>query len=163
MPVPRDITALGSSAHLCGTFVRQISNPNPGGNRALLARTFHVYLELAMQAKHDQVIRGYCRQVGLNPRNDRGTEFKHGSLATGQQVLAVFYKARASVAAEAAEKHMVTKWKLPQAPGGSVFTKEARVDASVQMQRQSDGNQYEVSYWYDGTDIYVLFHCYPQR
>jgi hypothetical protein len=58
---------------------------------------------------------------------------------------------------------MIARWQQPQAPGTSAFTVGTRVDAAVQMQLQQDGYQYEVSYWYDSHDIYVLFHCYPGR
>ena len=117
-----------------------------------------------MQAKHDAVIGAHCRTLKLQPRATDGTQIRHGiPNATGLQVLAAFYRTAAQVAAEVARDHMIARWRLPQRPGQSTFTPGERVDAAVQMQVQRDGNQYELSYWFDSLDIYVLFHVYPPR
>jgi hypothetical protein len=168
MPVPAGITSMGISAHRLATITRQFNNPSAqaAAGRAQLTRNFLVYLELAMQAKHDALMRGYCQSIGVVGRAQDGTQVRHAANATANGVLtgAGFYGQKAGIAADIARDHMVAKWRQTASiPGQAVFTPGTRVDASVQMQVQSDGFQYEVSYWYDEQDIYVLFHCYPSR
>jgi hypothetical protein len=162
MPVPADITAMGAAAHRFIPIQRQFANPQGGqGGRANLTRTFHPYLELAMQAKHDVLFQGYCKQIGVIPRPTHGTQVTHAKGSTAAGVLGAFYATKAGIAADLASSNMQTRWRA-QAPGApSVFTVGKRVDAAIQGIRQSDGYRYEISYWYDNNDIYVLFHCYP--
>jgi hypothetical protein len=55
---------------------------------------------------------------------------------------------------------MGQEWQAQPQGGAAVFTPGNRVDAFVQSVMQHDGYRHEISYWYDGQDIYVLFHCY---
>lgn len=164
MPLPQKIQQLGQSAHKCGDFPRLFNNPAQQANagRAQINRTFHVYLELCMQSKHDQLLSGYCKSLKLQPRKQQQTQIIHHG-ATAASVLAGFYQQRAIVAADIARDEMIAKWRVGAAEGESVFTKGAQVDAAVQMDIQPDGYQYELSYWYDGPDVYVLYHCSPER
>ena len=162
MAVPRAITDMGASAHDCGDFDLTFDNPkeDASAGRTQLTRSFHVYLELAMQAKHDQIISGYCRTVDVQPRKQDGAQVKNSG-ANGAAALAGFYVTKAETAAEVAKDHMVKKWANQAQGAAPVFTPGVRVDAAVQNTVQSDDYSYEISYWYDGQDIYVLYHCYP--
>jgi hypothetical protein len=158
MPVPAGITSMGAAAYNCGTTVLTFNNPRPhvGGQRPTLTRNFIVYLELAMQAKHDAKIQGYCRSIHVAPRTTDGTQVTYAGPAATALAPGGFYRTRAATAANVVKNQMVTRWQ-----GGTTFVPGTRVDASVQAHVQADGYRYEVSYWYDGNDIYVLFHTYP--
>lgn len=165
MPVPHAILSMQQAAHLCGQFPLQLPNPKASlESRAQLARNFHVYLEVGMQSKHDAVMQAYCKQINVEPRRPDGTQVDHPKGTTAQTILAPagFYGVKARVAAEVARNHMLKVWQqqspLSQQPA---FKPETRIDAGVQKQLQSDLYRYEVSYWYGGPDVYVLFHCYP--
>ena len=163
MPIPAAITNMGISVHNCGAFERTFNNPKhpSAGKRAELTRTFRAYLELTMQSKHDSVIRGECQRLGVQWRNANHSQITHNQGATADQVLSNFYAQRAGTAADVVRDQMVTRWQRPQAEGQVVFTVGVRVDAAVQRDAQADGYRYEISYWYDGQDSYVLFHSYP--
>lgn len=164
MPIPATITSMGQAAHLCGTFPLTLPNPNPSReSRPELTRVFHVYLELAMQAKHDALLRAYCQRIGVQGRPRAGTQVEHRSTDTAGLVLAPggFYTERAETAADVVRDQMVSRWSQPQRPGEPVFAPGTRTDAAVQAQVQDDDYRYEISYWYDAPDVYVLFHCYP--
>jgi hypothetical protein len=164
MPLPRDITAMGSSAHRVLMAPLAVVNPKPSGGRATLNKNFHVYLELTMQSKHDGLMRGYCKKVGVVDRKEDGTQVTHTSGATAEAALTGIYADKGRIAAEAVAAQMTEKWRTTTpAPGKGVFTPGVRVDAGLQKKPQRDGWGYEVSYWYDVQDIYVLFHCYPPR
>jgi hypothetical protein len=166
MPVPQAIQAMNQSAYLCGTFQLQFANPHGGqGIRAQMTRNFHVYLEIGMQSKHDELMRGHCQAIRVQARRQDGTQVPHSRGATAATVLAPggFYSQKARIAANVVKDLMIARWQQPQVAGQAAFTPGTRVDAGVQMKLQSDGFQYEISYWYDGNDIYVLFHCYPGR
>jgi hypothetical protein len=162
MPVPQAITQMGASAHLCGTFPLPFNNPKAtAANRTQLTRNFLVYLEVAMQSKHDANMRAYCNTVNVAPRRADGTQVKSG--ADGPQALAVFYVIKSRTAAEVTRDQMVQKWQSQGNTETDVFTPGVRVDASIQKKVQTDNFQYEISYWYDNQDIYVLHHCYPSK
>lgn len=164
MPVPKAITAMGKSAHFCGDFPLTFDNPNDPatGGRSRLTRNFHVYLELTMQAKHDALIRGYCQKIKVEGRREDGAQVRHAKGATAETALAGVYGEKAEIAATVVLAQMIEKWQK-SVPGREVFTPGVRVDAAMQSETQSDGYGYEISYWYDGDDIYVLFHCYPDE
>jgi hypothetical protein len=163
MPIPAEITGMNQAAKLVGTFPLQFNNPNPRtAGRAQLTRTFHVYLEVAMQAKHDALMRGYCQRIGVQGRPQAGSQITgHGTNADAVLGNGGFYEARAQTAADAVKTQMVARWGQQQQQGQQVFTPGQRVDAAIQSQVQNDNYRYEISYWYDGDDVYVLFHCYP--
>jgi hypothetical protein len=146
------------SAHYCGAVQFPFANPNPGVHpgpqRTNLTRTFHPYLELTLQSKHCNFLRGYCQQHNVESRRRDGTqvpEHTAACLAAGG-----FYEAKGRVLAAAIRDQMIQKWR-----NGTTFTPGVQVMAAIQMQRQSDGYCYEAGYWYDGQNIYILFHCYP--
>lgn len=165
MPVPKTITDMGKSAHNCGTFPLTFDNPNEPATsgRSQLTRNFHVYLELTMQAKHDELMRGYCRKIDVEGRPKKGAQIPHAKTTTAEAALAGFYVDKAAIAADVVLKQMAEKWRTQSTPGQEVFTPGVRVDAAVQSETQSDGYGYEISYWYAGNDIYTLFHCYPDE
>lgn len=166
MPVPVAISSMRQSANLNGRFPITFPTPKKAEDgRTQITRNFHVYLELTMQCKHDPLMIGYCHQINVIARAQDGTQVRHTPGSTAASVLAPggFYAQRALKAADVTKTIMVAKWGKPQLPGRPVFTPGKREDASVQMDIQSDGYQYEISYWYDGPDIYVLYHVYPSR
>ena len=160
MPVPHEITNMLDTVQLCGTFPRTFGNPKPapGTTRTQITKTFRVYLELVMQAKHDVLISGHCKSLKLTPRRTDGSQITHRGAPTATALLGAggFYEARAGQATDTVLAQMITKWQ-----GGTTFTVATRVDASVQGVVQTDGYRYELSYWYDNADVYILFHCYP--
>jgi hypothetical protein len=125
-----------------------------------------------MQSKHDGIIRGYCQNIHVESRRADGTQVVH-NFVTGPTALAGFYPGKGQVAVEVVAAQMEERWNAqtqgPRAPvfvrptPGALGSSRARVDASVQSQVQRDRYSYDISYWYDGPDIYVLFHCYPAR
>lgn len=163
MPVPKAITDMGKSAYACGDFQLTFDNPNESAThgRSRLTRNFHTYLELTMQAKHDELMRGYCRAIDVEGRRKQGAQVTYAQSTTAQAALAGFYRGKAAIAANVVLGQMAEKWRTQSTPGQEVFTTGVRVDAGVQSETQDDGYGYEISYWYDGQDIYVLFHCYP--
>jgi hypothetical protein len=160
MPVPAAILQMGRSAHLCGAFALPVNTPSMP--RAQLTRNFHVYLELTMQSKHDANMRAYCQTVQVEGRRQDGNQVPNSG-ANGPAALAIFYVTKSQKAAEVTRDLMMKKWKLQKAGAPNVYTPGVRVDASIQKDVQSDNYQYEISFWYDNQDIYVLYHCYPSR
>jgi len=163
MGVPSGISSLGKAAYFCGKHSIKFTNPkySGSGGRQQLTRDFHGYLEVAMQAKHDSLMVGYCKSVQVAPRKQAGNQIQHGKNATATGVLNNFYPQKAVVAAEVVCDQMIKRWKN-QSQTQPEFTPGVRIDASVQSIVQRDLYRYEISYWYDGQDIYVLFHCYPK-
>ena len=173
MAIPAAILIMGRSAHLCGSFPLQVNNPKPDppkvvngvptpAPRTQLARNFHVYLELTMQAKHDANMRGYCNTVQVVGRPQAGEQIRDSGLS-GTVALTGFYVVKSRMAAEVTRDQMIKRWKAQKPGAGPVFIPGVRVDASIQNEVQTDNYQYELSYWYDNQDIYVLYHCYPAR
>ena len=161
MPLPAALAAMGISAYHTADVSLPLSNPKAGtAGRTTLNRNFRVYLEVAMQAKHDANMRSYCDGAGIAKRSMAGTQVPNSG-ANGAAALQGFYKTKSTVAATVARDQMQTKWAAQGPNGPLVFTPGTRVDASVQRVLQADGFRYEVSYWYDVQDIYVLYHCYP--
>jgi hypothetical protein len=153
---------MGTAAHHLGTEQRTFLNPRGGaGGRVSLTRTFHVYLELTMQAKHDAAIRGYCNSMRLQSRGISGTQvttnWNSGLAAVN------WYQQKGTIAIDAAREHMAARWREQLPTAAAVFRPGIRVDAAIQQMRQGDDFHYEVSYWYDGNETYVAFHCYPAR
>lgn len=175
MPVPRPIQEMHQAAHLCGNYALAFNNPNAqGGPRGQITRNFHVYLEVGPQSKHCALMRGYCQQIQVVGRPEQDSQIDHARGATAQTVLGPggFYHARGQTAAGLAKDKMVEMWRQPQLPGTAVFKDHTtgnggnryhRVDVGGQNIRRGDGYCYESSFWYEGNDIYVLFHCYPPR
>lgn len=164
MAIPQEILDMNEAAHLCGTFDHQFPNPNRDeGSRAVVKLRFHVYLEVVMQSKHDWVLRGYCQKIKAVCREEKGTQVPHPKDATVEDVLGEFYAQRASMAADVVENQMRDRWEKAQKQGDSVFPPGVQVNAAVQRHVQEDDYQYEISYWYEKPDVYVLFHCYPSR
>lgn len=166
MPVPFKITAMGRSAY---PFLALPLRCGRGPNNM---RNFHVFLELTMQAKHDGLIAGYCESIDVVARRGQDSQVEHDA-TTGVGALTGFYVARAATAAAVVVEQMEARWNAqPEGRPTPVFTRlapgyagsqAAQVDALVQHDVQPDGYQYEISYWYDGPDIYVLYHCAPER
>lgn len=161
MPIPPALAAMGISAYHTADISLPLTNPKAAtASRITLSRVFRVYLEVAMQAKHDANMRSYCDGMGIAKRNRDGSQVSNSG-ATGAAALQTFYRTKSTIAATIARDGMQTKWGAQGANGAPVFTPGTRVDASVQRMLQTDGFRYEVSYWYDVQDIYVLYHCYP--
>ncbi len=161
MPVPRDLQNLGNATYYMGNFPLTFNNPHQRyGGRARLTKNFYVYLEVVFQAKHDRAMYAYCRSIGIQPRNNAGTQVGHNY--GPNDAFSYFYPQKAHIAANVSLGNMLRRWgSARNNPGVSVFTPEVRVDAAVQGIVQEDGYSYEISYWYDNDNIYVLFHCYP--
>ena len=175
MPLPVPIADMNRAAHHCGDTQLIFDNPRGGaGGRTRITRTFKTYLELGMQSKHDEVIRGECQRIGVVGRPEAGTQFVHGPRVTAAMILAPngFYAQRGVTAAHIARDKMIELWRL-QAPGaapvfsdhttGNATNRYHRVDIGGQNIPRQDGNCYEASFWYEGHTLYVLFHCYPPR
>lgn len=161
MPVPAAIITMGASAHCVGRYLLQFHNPKVmQGGRAQLTRNFIAYLEVAMQAKHDILLSGYCRTIGFDPRRSDGTQITHRRGTTAAQVLGMggFYAQRGAIASEATLRSMLGKW-----TANETLNIGTRYDPAVLSRVQRDRYQYDISYWYDVQDIYVLFHCTPER
>ncbi len=158
MPLPAAIN--GAAFHNIANVSLTFANPFAHGSRQQLTRSFHVYLEMTMQSKHDDhqnAIRAYCNSKGLGVRIIQGA-----SMVAYQGGWQQFYAACARVAAEMSRDHMVARWTANGGVGkATVFTPGARVDCAAQRVRQRDNLHYETSYFYDSSIIYVAFHCYP--
>lgn len=159
MPPPADLLAMGLSAHRAPPIQLTVANPHGVGGRATLQRTFHVYLELTMQCKHDAALSGYCRRLGVVTRATAGTQVNHGT--TAELALAGYYTTRARSADMVAWAAMTVRWNQPQVAMRPTFERGRRYDAAMQRVVQPDGHRHEVSYWYDGDEVYVLYHAYP--
>lgn len=162
MPLPLEIRQSGDASYNCGNYYIGISNPKrQQGERATIYKNFKAYLELEMQSKHDQWVSGYCHSLQLSPRKQDGSQITHKKNATKQDVLDGFYNEKGRTASDVVVDIMKEKWSKPTQSGESEFEQGKRYDAAVQKKKQSDNYRYEISYWYDVKDIYVLFHCYP--
>lgn len=164
MPPPAAITNMGNAARLCGNFPRQFANPHGAGNRVQINRNYHVYLDVYMQSKHCNLMRGLCLAMNIQPRQAQGSQIHHAGGATAVNVFAApagFYVQRGGMVADVVVQRMIARWQAPQIGGQSVFTPGVGVNAGVQHAVQPDGYRYEIDYWYDVRDIYCLFHGYP--
>ncbi len=167
MPVPQAILDQGNNYHLTSTITKQFDAdrarahvPKNAPARRHLTKNFHCYVELYFQAKHSQLIRGYCDQKKIERRKDTGEMCVEGETAAVALGPNGFYAARSRTAADIVYHHMRRKWQQAQVAGPIIGPE--RHDCSVQMQVQSDGFQYEVSYYYNG-EAYLFYHVYPPR
>ena len=74
-----------------------------------------------------------------------------------------FYRTRAETACALASAKMTSAWTANKNPNNTVFVRDTRTDCAVQGDVQDDDYQYEVSFYYAMTDVFVTFHCYPAR
>lgn len=161
MPVPNTITNMGNAAYQLPNINKTINNPKDPGTRPTLTYTLHPYLEVACQSKHDATMRGYCLQNHIQPRPQAGSQVPNPNNWTANQMLSNFYPARAETAADVVMAK-VSAALAKNTPAGTVAIPIGQqIDAAVQAIMQADGYRYELSYWYDTRDIYLLFHCYP--
>jgi len=164
MPVPNEIKDGGDAFLYLGAIKDTIPNPNVvTGSRRDLSRTFHAYLEVGYQSKHDSHARAYCLSKNLTPRRSDQSQVRVNKNAKSIDWLKTFYLERARTAVKMTIDHMCEKWSGQQTVNTPVFTAGNRVDVSEQSVVQPDNFQYETSYYYDGPEIYVTFHCYPAR
>lgn len=126
------------------------------------SKTFLAYLEVGMQAKHDQQMRNYCKTNNIVGRVKDGSQVPNDD--SGNPF--AFYIPKGLVASEVVAKIMQTKWASSGAlaTGGTndtIFVPGKKNMPGVQSKTQRDGYAYDISFWYMGTEIYVSFHCYP--
>lgn len=163
MGIPTTISSMGKAAYKLPDISKSIINPKSAGTRTTLDYTLHPYLEVAFQSKHDATLYGYClrKDVNVKPRGTDGNQVPNKKNLTADQMLSDFYPERAQTAAEIVMQK-VSAALTKDTPTGSVAIRVGvQIDAAVQAIVQTDNYRYEVSYWYDTRDIYLLFHCYP--
>ena len=158
MAVPAEIT--NGPYLLVGTFPMAVG-PGGNANRAhLLNRTFHAYLELYFQGKHDVKVRTYCnsQRPRIDTRGTDGTQVEYARRQTFEN----FYEARAQTASDRVAAYITNRWANAAQGNNGTFVRGAKNIMAVQGERQPDGYGYDLSFWYSGSDIYVTFHCYPK-
>lgn len=158
MPIPNVLTDV-TSYYPIGLQEQTFQNPNVHGTRQNITRIFHPYLETYFQSKHDFVVRYYLMRNAWSYRNEAGNQIIHGQGVTFEQAIANFYINRAATAIQIVERQLVTGWGTNRA-NVSVFPLGQHQYAAIQRILQPDGYRYELSYWYDGSDVYLSFHCY---
>ena len=159
MPVPAEI-ADGPYKRV-GTYQMAVSTNPANSSRPSVQKTFHAYLELYFQGKHDGKIRAYCASQSpkIECRTQDGTQVDRPKRDSADPF--VFYLDKGEVACENAAREMTTAWKK-NTTNNTVFVRGEKNILSVQGRAQRDGYGYDVSFWYDGTEIHVTFHCYPK-
>jgi hypothetical protein len=164
MPVPQAILDQGNNYHKTNVITIEFDAPRAGQGAGAaprhLAKRFHCYVELYFQAKHSNLIRGYCDSKKIARRNDTGEMCVEGQTAEVALGASGFYAARSRTAADIVYHDMRRKWAGPQGPGSIIGA--GRHDCGVQKHIQADGFQYEVSYYYNG-EAYLFYHVYPPR
>lgn len=138
-----------------------------GRGAGVVSKTFHAYVELYEQCAHDGRVSSYVRSMGANSRPPHGRQVApanahtvplalnyYGSGPTGQ--------GHGRVASQIVAQQMHQRWtSAAHAPaGGAPVLLGQRVSLAVQGIVQPNGFQYDVSMWYDGSDVYLAFHCF---
>jgi len=162
MPVPQAVVDQGTNYHLVTTVTKSFDAPRAGASGAVrrVTKHFHCYLELYFQAKHSQLIRGYCDGKGIDRRRDTGEMCVENQTAPVALSAGGFYGARSATAADIVYHHMRRKWGGAQGAGPIIGLGPHHCAAQAIV--QPDGYQYEVSYYYD-VDAYLFYHVYPSR
>jgi hypothetical protein len=128
--------------------------------RTTTGKTFHAYLELDYQSKHDKKIQAYCKEHDIGRRDTDGAQVQRPTTDDPQDIFA-FYVGKGEIASEAVAEHMRQKWANNRG-NNTVFVRGQKNSQGFQRQTQSDGYGYDISFWYYSHEIYVAFHCYPK-
>jgi hypothetical protein len=118
-------------------------------------KSFFALLEVGDQCKHDNSLRGYCRQNGVADRRTGGSQVH----PTNNEEFG-YYESKGEVACKRVASYMHDKWDSNDG-NNTVFDQSSSQPLSVQSENQSDGWCYEITMYYRGSDVYVTFHCYP--
>jgi hypothetical protein len=128
--------------------------PIPG---VIKQRRFTNYIEVLEQGAHDPAIRTLAIQRGIDPRPmHRG---RVNPLNGGQDPL-TYYAPHGLIVAGLVSRFMTKKWTDNANPAATVFVPNAAQTLLTQGIIQPNGYSYEITMWYDTTDIYTAFHCY---
>jgi hypothetical protein len=159
MPVPTEIA--DGPYLLVGDYDITVGPAGAVARPGKQDRSFHAYLELYFQGKHDGEVRSYCdRQTPKIARRDKdGTQVDY---ARGE-TMETFYRARGDTASRRVARLLTERWAAAPAGNHGTFVRDAKNIMSVQGEKQPDGHHYDMSFWYSGGDVYVAFHCYPPR
>lgn len=146
--------------------------PVRGRDGSSKLRTFHAYVEVMEQGAHDPTIRSVFQSRGGAPRpmHEGRVKPKNDNAA----VPFAYYSALGRQAAEIASNWMTEQWAaqktVEDAERRTVITKQyadrtpaltsAAKNISVQKLRQDNGFSFEITMWYQVSEIYLAFHCY---
>jgi len=119
-------------------------------------KSFFALLEVGDQCKHDNSLRGYCLQNGVENRRTDGSQVD----PTNNEGFG-YYESKGEVACKRVASYMHDKWDSNDDGNNTVFDQSRSQPLSLQWEKQSDGWCYEITMYYRGSDVYVTFHCYP--
>jgi hypothetical protein len=162
VPVPKEIDD-GPYKHV-GTYRISVRTANDAkSSRANVTKTFHAYLELYFQGKHDKKIITYCQSNKIECRTTDGTQVERPKKDSSD--IFEFYREKGQIACENASREMTEAWvsEKKAKTNNTVFVRGEKNVIAVQGVAQRDKYGYDVSFWYDGSEVYVTFHCYPKR
>lgn len=167
MPVPDELKK--STYREVGQYdldirvARKAPSPNsPNYNqpqRTTTSKTFHAYLELDYQAKHDKKIQAYCKEHDIGWRETDDDQVRRPK--NDPENIFAFYRDKGEIASEAVAEHMRQKW-ANNTGNNTVFVRGQKNSQGFQRKTQSDGYGYDISFWYYSHEVYVAFHCYPK-
>ena len=111
-------------------------------SRATVGKTFHAYLELYFQGKHDKQIIDYCAINKIECRKTDGSQVQR----KGTDTTFGFYESKGRTACDNAGREMTKAW-TKNNTNNTVFVRGQKTVLAVQGVAQPDGYGYDaVSY-----------------
>ncbi len=156
MPIP-DFRNSVAFAHVW-TGNLDVTGKTPIGavSGPIRSRRFITYVEVVEQGAHDAIMRNLTRQRAMEPRHMHlGRVNPNNTVQNGLN----YYVEHGQMAARLVGIEMTAKWEKNN-QNNRVFARGEKHQLGVQKTQQDNGHCYEITMWYDVSDIYVAFHCY---
>ncbi len=158
MPPPADLTGGENANKHLQVWSGQVNVLTGHQNRSK-AKTFTSFIEIYEQTSHDPGLHQLARQRGIQPR--RRHEGQVAPANPGNNNVA-YYATHGMEAAKMASEWITSKWEETVNTNQNYWVRGKKQTLTWQAKVRPNGFSYEITLWYDDSDIYTAFHCYEQ-
>ncbi|MGH7050823.1 MAG: hypothetical protein ACREE5_09285 [Acetobacteraceae bacterium] len=123
----------------------------------VIGKTFITYIEIYEQTAHDSALNGFAQQRRIEPRRAHRGRVAPANNANNPLP---YYVAHGQHAASMVSAFITGKWEQTVNGNSNTFVHSSKQTLTSQSQRQPNDFYYEITMYYEGTEIYVVFHCY---
>jgi hypothetical protein len=128
-----------------------------GARQRLIQKNFITYIEIYEQTAHDSGLHAFAKGRGISPRGHHRGQVSPAN--DGANPL-TYYQTHGQKAAEMVSAFITKKWNETVKANENTFVRNAKQTLTTQSEVQDNDFSYDVTMYYDNTDIYVVFHCY---
>lgn len=160
MPIPKDLDGKNANKYaevwrgqLNVTGATRSSRTSP----RIFSKTFITYIEIFEQTAHDSALNGFAQRRGIEPRRAHRGQVAPANNANNPLP---YYAAHGQHAASMAGAFITGKWEQTVNANTNTFVQNSKQTLTSQSQRQPNGFCYDITLYYEGNEIYVVFHCY---